>query len=172
MSVPAWLEDLKIPTACLSNRTVVEENGRRFVLKPRHGTVQDKIWTVHVDECWFTQVESKRVDYLFWANGTDGRTIILLVELKGRDFKKALEQIESTLARLCKYSDGRGIHSGNHLHAPQHLPPTTGGVRAYVVLSQGNEVALQQAYLERLRKKYHVLVTAKSQQLKVDLAKF
>jgi hypothetical protein len=171
MSVPDWMSALNIPAACVSNRTVVEENKRRFSVSPRRGQVKDKVWSVHIDGCWLNSADGKKVDYLFWIDGTDGRTIVLLVELKGQNYKKALQQIEATLQRLCKLADSQGVHTGAHHSAPKHFAPASGGVRAYVILSRGNEVAIQQAYAERLRRRYGVIVVPRSQQFEIDLTR-
>ncbi len=169
MSVPEWMLKLGIPANCVSQKTAVKENQQRFSVRPCRGEVEDKIWSVQVDGCWLKSEDGKKIDYLFWIDGTDGRTIVLLVELKGEDYKKALQQIEATLQRLCKLADGHGIHTGDHRSAPRHFAPSAGGVKAYVVLSRGNEVAKQQAYAERLRRKYGVIVIPHSQQLEIDL---
>lgn len=133
MTVPVWLLELGIPAHCITRKTAVEENQRRFRVIPRPGEAHEKVWSVQVDGCWLNGEDGKRIDYLFWVERPDGEAVILLVELKGLDYKKALQQIEATLQRLCKLADGRGIHTGTHRNAPKHFTPASGGVRAYVV---------------------------------------
>lgn len=74
-----------------------------------------------VDKCWFNE-NQKKVDYLFWGQSRSGNKIILLVELKGRDYGKALDQIQSMLHLLCKRSHTNLIHKGHHIHSPGHNP--------------------------------------------------
>jgi hypothetical protein len=126
VSVPPWLTALGIPEKCVSNSSSAEEKGRRFSIHPQPG---DEIWRVHVDGCWVRD-NVKRVDYLFWGRSASSRQVILLVELKGQDFGGALQQIESTLQRLCRRSGSNIIHTGHHRASPGHELHGTGGVRA------------------------------------------
>jgi len=167
MSPPQWLTALGIPEECVSNHSSAEEKGRRFSIRPQRGNERDQIWRVHVDGCWI-QGDAKRVDYLFWGQSASGRRGVLLVELKGQDFGKALEQIESTLGRLCKRSGGNIIHTGVHLDAPPHDPPEKGGVRAYVVLSSGRGVPQRFRERQRIQKRYDVIVYPHEQRLEAD----
>lgn len=111
-----------------------------------------------MDGCWLQSDEGKKVDYLFWGQSATGRKMILLVELKEKNFGMALEQIKSTLARLCKLADSKGIHIGTHHRSPGHDQHNQGGVRAHVVLSKGTGVRQRQQERERIRRKYGVIV--------------
>jgi hypothetical protein len=164
MSAPAWLTTLGIPEGCIARKSSAEEHTRRFSIRSQPG---DIVWRVKVDEGWLQSGGDKRVDYLFWGQSASGRKVILLVELKGENFGKALLQIESTLDRLCKRADGNGIHIGPHLHSPGHALLAEGGVRAYVVLSKGKGVPLRLKEQELLRKRYGVFVRTGERHLDV-----
>ena len=90
-----------------------------------------------------------------------------MVELKGKDFGTALQQIEASLQHLCKLADGQGIHMGNHRLSPGHDRHDRAGVRAYVILSKGKGVPLRQTERARLSKQYGVIVHPYSQRLEV-----
>ncbi len=164
MSAPQWLLALGIPEGCVSNSSSAEERGRRFSIHSQPG---DEIWRVHVDGCWVCD-NVKRVDYLFWGRSAAGRRVVLLVELKGQDFGRALQQIESTLQRLCKRSGGNIIHTGQHRASLGHEPHGTGGVRAYVVLSKGSGVPQRQREREKLRARYGVIVYHREQRIEAN----
>lgn len=164
MTIPAWLIDLGIPEDCLSQQSSASEKKSSFSINPDR---EDQIWRVKVDGCWLQTSAKKRVDYLFWVRSRSGRQLILLVELKGNDFGKALQQIESTLRLLCKKAPGQGIHTGAHQASPGHDLTSEGGVRAYVILSKGKKVRQRSVERERLRTRYNVRVYPRSQSLAV-----
>jgi len=112
-------------------------------------------------------MEEKRVDYLFWGQSNAGRRVVLLVELKGKRFGDALQQIERTLERLCKQADGGGVHTGHHQASPGHDRHDDGGVRAYVVLSSGRKVPQHRQEIKHIWKRYGVLVRHAEQRLEV-----
>jgi hypothetical protein len=159
---PEWLTALGIASPCISNNSSANERGRSFSIRPLPG---DVVWRVHVDGCWVIGRE-RRVDYLFWARSSTGRRRILLVELKGKDFGSALQQVEASLQQLCKKADGHGIHTGVHQTSPGHDLHEQ-GVRAYVVLSKGKGVPQRQSEKERLRRRYDVIVIQQSQRMEV-----
>lgn len=161
-TVPQWITGLGIPEECVSEASSAEEKGRRFSVAPAAG---DQVWRVHVDGCWLKDNEHKRVDYLFFGESASGRKMLLLVELKGQDFKTALQQIESTLQRLCKRSAENCVHHGAHKQAPGHDGLRSGAVRAFVVLSRGKGVPQRGREREKLRKKYGVLVHPRERQI-------
>jgi len=165
MSVPDWLKALGIPEECIAQSSSASEKGRSFSIRPRQG---DQIWRVHVDDCWVQDNNEKRADYLFWGESATGRKVVILVELKGKQFGKALEQIEAMLERLCKKADGKGIHNGQHHPGLKHDQHNRGGVRVYVVLSKGEKVAQRQAALARIQQKYGIVVHPKSVRIEVD----
>jgi hypothetical protein len=163
MKAPQWLRALEIPDACISQASSAGEGRRRFVIHLGEG---DQIWRVKMDGCWLTSSDEKKVDYLFWGSSASGRKVILLVELKGKHFGRALEQVKSTLQRICKRADGRGIHTGAHQESPGHN--LSEGVLAYVVLSKGKGVPQRQRERERIRQCYGVRVYPKSQRFDVN----
>jgi hypothetical protein len=165
MSAPKWLIALGIPEDCIAQKSSAEERGCRFSIHPRRGEI---IWRVRVDGCWLPSGDSKKVDYLFWGQSAAERAVVLLVELKGEDFGKALQQIKSTLEQLCKKADGMGIHTGVHRASPGHAPLAAGGVRAYVVLSKGRGVPQRQQEREYLRKQYGVILVHKERRFEID----
>ncbi len=158
MTVPQWLKDLGIPEECISRQSSARERGQTFSIKPLPG---DDIWCVKMDGCWITDNQTRRIDYLFWGQSASGRKVILLVELKGKKFHDALEQIEQTLQRLCKNAVGQGIHRGAHITAPGHDPD---GVKAYVVLGQAGHFQRQNPARQRILDRYHVTVYPHRQQ--------
>jgi len=162
VNVPEWLLAVGIPAQCITPQSAAEEQGRRFIIRPRRDVDGDTIWRVRVDGCWLNHDVAK-VDYLFWGQTGAGRRLLLLVELKGQDFGKALAQIESTLQLLCKRSADRGIHTGAHLAAPGHDT-----VKAYVVLSRGKGVPLRQRERERIRRRYGVIVVPVERRCEFD----
>lgn len=164
MSAPEWLIALGIPAGCIARRSSAEERARRFTIHPR---TRDIVWRIKVDECWLQSPDEKKVDYLFWGQSASGRKVILLVELKGEDFGKALRQIRSTLEELCKRADGNGIHVGLHQRSPGHDLLADRGVQAYVVLSKGKGVPQRQREREWLRQRYGVLVHAGERHIEI-----
>ena len=181
MSVPQQLIALGIPEKCVQRLSSAEENRRRFSISPHTG---DVIWRVHMDGCWLQSGDQKRVDYIFWCQSASGRSSVLLVELKGKHFGKALDQIEVTLQLLCKSAQGDVVHAAIKSNSPGHDPPATGGVRAFVILRKGENVpqvltkrqrrqqkaGLSQALMKRrrLQMTYGVIVYPHSQELRID----
>lgn len=164
MSPPQWLTALGIPEDCVSNSSSAQERGCRFSIRPQRGNRRDQIWRVQVDGCWL-QDDDKRVDYLFLGQSASGRRMVLLVELKGKDYRGALKQIESTLQCLCRRSEGNIIHTGAHQYSPGHDLTNDNGVRAYVVLSKGSGVPQRQRERERIRHRYGVIVYSREREL-------
>ena len=164
MTPPSWLLKLGVPADCISQSSSASENQRSFSIRPESG---DVIWRVKTDGCWFSSSNLKKVDYLFWVSSSSGSRLVLLVELKGKDFGTALQQIEASLHRLCKLADGQGIHTGDHRPSPGHDRHDQAGVRAYVILSKGKGVPQRQIERARLSKRYGVIVHPQSQRLEV-----
>lgn len=162
-SLSKWLTALGIPRECIEEKSSAEERGRRFVIRPDN---KDEIWRVKVDACWLSSVDGKKVDFVFWGQSASGKQLVLLVELKGKNFGKALKQVDATLQRLCKTADGKEFHRGANTEL-KHIPPINGGVRAYVVLSSGRAVPQQFHERERIRNRYKVIVHAKSTLLEI-----
>lgn len=165
MSVPGWLLALGIPENCITGNSSAEENKRRFSIRPQAG---DEIWCVKVDNGWITDNTHRKVDYLFWGQSKSGRRVVLLVELKGSNFRQAIRQIESTLQQLCKNSEDGGIHTGNHRNSPGHGTHSQGGVQAYVVLSKGPGVAQSQTEIRRIQKSHGVRVILRGQRFEAN----
>ena len=165
-NAPHWLITLGVPQNCITVSPVAQENKRRFAIKVK---ADEQVWRVKVDDCWLSDQDHKKVDFLFWWGNSANDRLVLLVELKGKRFDLALKQIEATLERLCKTAPNQGIHSGSHQASPGHTLVKEGGVKAYVVLSKGKGVRLRSTELERLRKRYKVRIEAKSQQIEVNL---
>jgi hypothetical protein len=174
VSVPAWFRVIGIPEACVEKRSSCEENGRSFSVTPEKF---DEIWRVTVDGCWLDE-DQQKVDYLFWVKSKSGKKAIVLVELKGGDYGKALSQIDNTLRILCKNSHGNIIHAGPHQASPGHNPVRDNGVQAYVVLSQGHDASARTSThgrkipqrlskLEGIRQKYRVRVAPKTKRFAV-----
>lgn len=155
MKTQQWLEALGIPKDCISRSSSAKEKKSSFSIRPQPG---DEVWRVKVDDGWFSSNDGKKVDYLFWAKSKRGRKLIVLVELKGIDLRKALQQVEATLKRLCKQSPTKGIHTGAHRASSGHDLTRAGGVRVVIILSSGQKVPRRQRELERLRRKYKVRV--------------
>lgn len=151
---------LGIPPGCISESTVASEHGRKFRIDRRPG---DKVWRVQVDHCWLDDHDGAKTDYLFWCQSASGQKQIILVELKGRDFSHALEQIEAMLARLCQKSAVNLVHRRADLRAsPGHDLTSAGGIKACVVLSKGDEFQYNNVKIARIRKRYQVNVYRKS----------
>ena len=165
MKPPQWFEAIGIPEECVSKASAAQEHGRRFSVAPRQ---EDQIWRVRLDGCWLQDEAEKRVDYLFWGQSASGRKVILLVELKGQDFGTALQQIESTLLRLCKRVADNTVHMGKHQASPGHDSPRVGGVKAFVILSKGVGVRQRLRQREALRQKYGVRVHTRERRLEVN----
>jgi hypothetical protein len=78
----------------------VEEKGKVFRIS---NPTQKPVFQVRVDNCLITG-NRERCDFLFEVNGAGNAcTDVVFVELKGRDIKKALSQLESTI----KITNGR-----------------------------------------------------------------
>ena len=158
MSLLGELLSSVIPPECVSSRSAVREHRRRFSIQPRAG---DEICCIELDGCWLKSDPVKRVDYLFLGRSAAGKKLVLLVELKGGNFGKALDQIEATLQFLCRQGSGNVIHNGEHKSALAHDAPENGGVRAYVILSHGRKVGLRSRQVEDIRKRFGVRVYAR-----------
>lgn len=165
MNIPEWVTIIGIPNSCVEKRSSCREKGRSFSIVPAQS---DEIWRMKVDGCWFDDTQ-KKVDYLFWIQAKSGEKAIILVELKGGDYGKALLQIENTLRLLCKYSHQNMIHTGRYQQSPGHNSVNDKGIQAYVVLSHGHSASnrtskrgrklpQRHSQLERIRQKYHVRV--------------
>lgn len=111
----------------------------------------DEVWRIKVDDCLIQDLSVRRVDYAFCVRCSASGEALLLVELKGRDVKHALEQIQSTL---------RWLRQHGHEMPARKL--------AYVISSNGNQVPQCLDLRERIRKEYHVIVTIKTRQLEVS----
>jgi len=172
MAVPEWFKALDIPDACVEKRSACKENQRSFSIRPTSG---DEIWRIKVDGCWVSGAQ-KRVDYIFWVQSKSGKRAIILVELKGSNYGKALDQIESTLRLLCKHSSTNFVHTGKHQISPGHDGTADKGVQAYVVLStgrqasktatrRGRKIPQRLSRLERIRLGYGVRVQPKTNRM-------
>jgi hypothetical protein len=75
---------------CFNSSTVAEEHGKKFRLENKS---KKTICRVTVDGCLINDEHTKRCDYLFKVCETEQH---FLVELKGTDVSKAVEQIIST----------------------------------------------------------------------------
>ncbi|MBN1318703.1 MAG: hypothetical protein JXA42_24695 [Anaerolineales bacterium] len=127
-----------------------------FSIRPKRG---DIIWRIHVDGCWLQSSNpEKRVDYLFWTKSANGVRRVILLELKGQGIGKALDQIDSTLQRLCKRKSTNQIHRGQHQRSPGHDPVSQGGVLAVVVHTAGRGVPQRLKEIERLREIFGIRV--------------
>ena len=158
---------LGVPDGCITNSTSASENKRTFTIERQPG---DQVWRVKVDHCWLHDQDGAKTDYLFWCQSAGGQKYIFLVELKGRDFSHALEQIEAMLARLCRKVEGNLVHRRvDHRASPGHGLTSAGGVRAFAVLSQGGEVQTNQKEIARIRQRYNVVVHPKSVKKEVRL---
>ena len=113
-----------------------------------------------------------------YSPGKSGQRAIILVELKGSKYGQALDQIESTLQLLCKYSTTNLVHTGPHQVSPGHDHIADKGVQAYVVLStgrqasrtttrRGRKIPQRLSKLERIRHKYQVRVQPKTNRFSV-----
>ena len=158
MSLLGGLLSSIIPPECVSSRSSVREHKRRFSIRPQAG---DQICCVKLDGCWLQSESVKRVDFLFLGKSASGKKLVLLVELKGGDFGKALDQIEATLQFLCKKRHRNIVHKSNHKDALAHDAPEKGGVRAYVILSHGQKVGRRSNRVEAIRKRFGVRVYAR-----------
>ena len=151
MALPLILAGLDIPEHCIDERTSAQENRRKFEIR-RHA--QETVYRIKVDDCWLSNQDGKKVDYLFWC--ANGKERLSLVELKGGDFGKALEQVESTLRILFQQE-------------PQLRQfADTGGICSYVVLSKGSGVRQRLKEIARLKKTYKVIVRPHGQQLEIN----
>jgi hypothetical protein len=156
---------LGIPQTCITPHSSAEARHRRFSIRPKSG---DTVWRVRLDDGWFRDQTTKKIDFMFWTQSAAGRRRILLVELKGKNFGAALEQLNSTLEHLCKLSANQGIHTGNHRASPGHDAVSQQAIRAYVVLSKGKGVPLRTTERERIRKRYGILIYTHEQRIEID----
>ncbi len=160
---PKWILDLGINVAHISHSSSVTEHGRTFVIEPVPG---DQIWRILLDSGWL-KGSFRKADYLFWGKNSQGKCVMIIVELKGVDYGHALSQIANTLAILCKHSDTNIVHVGYHRNGPGHALTSERGVKAYVILSNSRQVPLKLKEREAIRQKYNVVVVAKSRELRV-----
>lgn len=93
---------------------------------------------------------------------------MILVELKGADYGKALEQIESTLQQLCKRGGNDILHTQTRSNSPGHDLPQNGGVRAFVILSRGKGVPQRLKKRLSLQKRYGIIIQHSEQRLEAD----
>jgi hypothetical protein len=149
MPLPDMLANLGIPDECLDQRASASESGRSFVINKQRG---DVIQRIKVDDCWLDHADGKKVDYMFWCHNSKQR--LCLVELKGSNFGRSLEQIKATLhllferqPRLRDFAD-------------------QGGVCAYVVLSKGVPQRLKER--AKIKKLYNVIVYPHTKRLELE----
>lgn len=88
--------DAKKKSACFDNSTVAKEKGKEFRLQNKS---KKTVCRVHIDSCLIQDKRSKRCDYLFKVCETEH---YFLVELKGGEVDKAIEQIISTFDFISK----------------------------------------------------------------------
>lgn len=151
MSLPPLLNELGIPEDCVNQTASAQEKGRSFVINRQQDEV---VWRIMVDHCWLRDSERPRVDYLFL--GINHRECLVLVELKGKNFGHALEQIASALAHLYE------------LKPALRQVAAQGGLSAYVVMSKGQGVSRRFNEIAKIAKKYHVIVHPKSQRHEIN----
>lgn len=167
ISFQEFCTHLGISSACVTNSTSASENKRTFTIERRPG---DQVWRLKVDHCWLHDHDGAKTDYLFWCQSANGQKYILLVELKGKNFGHALEQIEAMLLRLCKKSADNIVHRRPDHHAtPGHDLTGAGGIRAFAVLSNGSQIQSNQKEIARIRKQYNVIIDTKSVKKEVRL---
>ena len=142
----SWLGSLGVPDCCVTVKTAATENGRRFQLLAPTGV---SVLRVRVDGCWLSGTDRRKVDYLFTAEVANGKRLCVLVELKGKEYGKALSQVEDTI----KYIES----------IPAYLKERPNTLVAHVVLSQGNQIPRYQVQEEKLRKKYGLRIYRTSQ---------
>lgn len=151
MTAQDFLKILHVPQCCVHAGKDAQENGRRFrILAPNDAIVL----RTHVDGCWVDNNYEKRVDYLFCIENLKELKMLILVELKGGDYRHALKQINDTMELLNKFPKA----SVSLLQK-----------KAGIVLSHGNQVGLYQNEAARIMKKHKILIIPKSQYLELRL---
>ena len=79
-------------SSCIeNNKTVVEENKRKFVIDP---STRDPCCRIQVDDCLISDLKIEKCDFWFHHCSQSNN---VFVELKGQNIKKAYSQILSTL---------------------------------------------------------------------------
>ena len=152
MNSPEWMGALGVPARCTERLAAAQENQRRFKLEVAKNRT---VWRVRVDGCWLRSMEQKKVDYLFCLEESSGGWKLILVELKGKDFGHALEQISQVV---------EFIKAQPTFHQLGSQP-----IQAVVVLSNGNNVPAYQRERDRLRARHGIQVIAKSQHYTMTL---
>jgi len=151
---PAWLSsNLQIQADCIEQATAAKEKGKRFELVAPSGS---QVFKVKVDGCWIKSEQTQKVDYMFCCvlHNQPVTQDVILVELKGRHYGEALEQMKATLAKLQPYLSAI---------KPRQLI-------GCIVLSNGNEVGNYQTEALRIRKRYGIVLQHKSKELKLCIA--
>jgi len=77
---------------------LAKENGRTFKINNKSKFAINK---VKVDNCYIKSNKIEKCDYLFEIIKNENIIQIFYVELKGKELKKGMEQLESTM-RYCK----------------------------------------------------------------------
>jgi len=78
-------------------KTSCTENGRTFKIDPASREERKKIKRIKVDDCIYNSNDSVvRCDYIFELKDV----FSCFIELKGKDIKHAVEQLESSLKRI------------------------------------------------------------------------
>jgi hypothetical protein len=147
MNSPEWMGALGVPARCIERLAAAQENQRRFKLEVAKNRT---VWRVRVDGCWLRSMEQKKVDYLFCLEESSGGWKLILVELKGKDFGHALQQISQTVEFIKAQ--------------PMFRQLACKSIEAVVVLSSGNRVPDYQKERNLLRSRHNVKVIAKSKQ--------
>lgn len=88
-------------TESTHKKITAEENGRKLTLENPNGNTIRKI---QVDGCLITDTSHKRCDYMFEMEETNSKLISLVIylELKGCDIKKAYDQLVATIDQFNK----------------------------------------------------------------------
>lgn len=119
-------------------KTVTEENGRKHILL---NPTESLIMRYRVDGCLISDEQSK-CDFLISVGeiGEDGKSkVIYLIELKGADLRKAIEQIDRVVEYL------------NRMHVRSE------SVQARIILSKAPGPAINSTEEIRLKRKLHRL---------------
>ena len=114
------------------------------------------------EECWLFPLDSyltsqkgtqTRADAVFITKSISSLVKIIIVELKGADLKKAIEQIESTITM---FSNNSNIHK--QIHACFDTLQKHAIITAHIVHKNGRSMPLYKAKLRFIEKKHNVRI--------------
>lgn len=136
------IDKLKGDKNCFENKLTAEENKRKFIIKLKKNS-KEEFCRIKVDNCLITTNKSEKCDFVFHRCKNEDK---YYVELKGKQIKKAFNQIVVTIKQ----------------HVPSPREKNFGFIVASRVPLTGADI---RKLKEDFKKNYGVRLTIRSRQI-------